>query len=69
MILPLPPNAEREALPDFRARLEDGELGVLDGYDVVMDELEMVERKRSNDDDDDDERHNLLRIQIGCKHS
>ena len=43
LILPLPPSAEREALPDFRERLENGELG--EGCDVVMDELELVETK------------------------
>lgn len=65
LILPLPPTAEREALPAFRQRLEKGEgddavLGNGD-RDVVMDELEMVVRSASNGEE---EVHNLLRIRI-----
>ena len=54
LVLPLPPNAEREALPDFRSRLESGALG---GCKVDMKEMVMV---GSGSDD----RHNLLRIHI-----
>ena len=54
LVLPLPPNAEREALPDFRSRLESGALG---GCKVDMTEMVMV---GSGSDD----RHNLLRIHI-----
>lgn len=61
LLLPLPPNAEREALPDFRRRLENGELG--DGCEVTMDEVEMVGRG-NNDSEDDGERHNFLRVRI-----
>lgn len=64
LILPLPPTAEREALPGFRKRLEgeDGEAVLGNGdRDVVMDELEMVVRSASNGEE---EVHNLLRIRI-----
>ena len=61
LVLPLPPNAEREALPDFRKRLEDGELG--DEFEVCMDELVMVEKQGQNGQGNE-ERHNLLRIRI-----
>ena len=51
LMLPLPPTAEREALPGFRRRLEgeggDAVLGNGD-RDVVMDELEMVVRSASS---------------------
>lgn len=68
LILPLPPKAQREALPDFRARLENGELGI-DACSIKMDELVMVERMNDHDDSfgnisDDEGRHDLLRIQI-----
>ncbi|KAL9182220.1 hypothetical protein ACHAXT_012872 [Thalassiosira profunda] len=56
LVLPLPPSAEREALPDFRKRLEQGALG--DKCRVVMDEMEMVETQY------EEQRHNMLRIQI-----
>ena len=51
----------REALPDFRERLENGELG--DNFEVIMDELEMVGRG-SKDVDGDEDSHNFLRIRI-----
>jgi len=54
LILPLPPNAEREALPEFRSRLESG---ALEGCNVDMQEMVMV--GSGNDD-----RHNLIRIHI-----
>ena len=54
LILPLPPNAEREALPVFRSSLHDG---ALEGCKVEMKEMIMV---GSGSDD----RHNLLRIHI-----
>ena len=54
LILPLPPNAEREALPVFRSSLHDG---ALEGCKVEMKEMVMV---GSGSDD----RHNLLRIHI-----
>lgn len=54
LILPLPPAAEREALPEFRSRLENG---ALDNCEVEFDELVMV-GKGSED------RHDLLRIHI-----
>mmetsp|Transcript_3489 Transcript_3489/g.7606 ORF Transcript_3489/g.7606 Transcript_3489/m.7606 type:complete len:388 (-) Transcript_3489:164-1327(-) len=54
LILPLPPAAEREALPDFRSRLENG---ALENCEVEMDELVMV--GKGNED-----RHDLLRIHI-----
>ena len=54
LVLPLPPNAEREALPEFRSRLLDG---ALEDCSVQMKELTMV---GSGSDD----RHNLLRIHI-----
>lgn len=57
LILPLPPNAEREALPEFRSRLEEG---ALEDCSVDMKELAMV---GSGSDD----RHNLLRIHITKK--
>ena len=57
LILPLPPTAEREALPDFRRRLESG----VGDKDVVMDELEMIIRSASTDEE---EIHNFLRIRI-----
>ncbi|KAL7536067.1 hypothetical protein ACHAXR_006898 [Thalassiosira sp. AJA248-18] len=71
LISPLPPKAahwspsirrasgKREALPDFRAQLENGVLG--DGYEVIMDEMEMIGTGR---DGGDEEIHNFLRIQI-----
>ena len=64
LILPLPPTAEREALPGFRRRLEgdDGDAVLGNGdRDVVMDELEMVVRSASSGEE---EIHNLLRIRI-----
>eukprot|EP00985_Skeletonema_marinoi_P029897 scaffold29559_cov73-Skeletonema_marinoi.AAC.1 len=57
LILPLPPTAEREALPDFGRRLESG----VGDKDVVMDELEMIIRSASTDEE---EIHNFLRIRI-----
>ena len=57
LISPLPPQAVREALPDFRKRLEeDGELG--DDCEVIVDELKMVGNSRR------DEIYRLLRVQI-----
>ena len=53
LISPLPPKADREALPEFRRRLESGELG--EEFEVEIDELEMDAYELS---------HNLLRIQI-----
>jgi len=61
LILPLPPTAEREALPEFRRRLEGGALGNGEDKDVVMDELEMKVRSASTNED---EIHNFLRIRI-----
>jgi hypothetical protein len=64
LILPLPPTAEREALPGFKKRLEGegGDVVLGNGdRDVVMDELEMVVRSASNGEK---EVHNLLRIRI-----
>ena len=61
LISPLPPMSEREALPEFRQRLEDGELG--DDFEVHMDELELLGRK-SDADGSDEERYNLLRVRI-----
>ncbi|KAL7451554.1 hypothetical protein ACHAWC_003380 [Mediolabrus comicus] len=64
LILPLPPTAERDALPGFKKRLEgEGGNAVLGNgdRDVVMDELEMVVRSASNGEK---EVHNLLRIRI-----
>ena len=61
LILPLPPQAEREALPEFRKRLEeDGELG--DDYEVQMDELEMTGKGRN--EDDEEEIYRFLRVHI-----
>ena len=54
LVLPLPPNAEREALPEFRSRLKEG---ALEGCQVDMNELVMI---GSGSDD----RHNLLRIHL-----
>jgi hypothetical protein len=68
LILPLPPNAERESLGKFRARLATAtnDDGWLVGCEISMDELVMVERRGGDDDGDDgeEERHNLLRIKI-----
>lgn len=61
LILPLPPTAEREALPEFRRRLEGGVLGNGGDKDVVMDELEMTVRSASTNEE---EIHNFLRIRI-----
>lgn len=61
LILPLPPTAEREALPEFRRRLEGGALGNGEDKDVVMDELEMIVRSASTNEE---EIHNFLRIRI-----
>lgn len=58
LMLPLPPMADREALPDFRRRLDNGEMG--DDCEVIIDELEMVGRG----DNDGEERHKFLRVQI-----
>ncbi|KAL7540604.1 hypothetical protein ACHAWF_006730, partial [Thalassiosira exigua] len=58
LISPLPPKAEREALPEFRSRLESGELG--DNFDVALDELEMLGVTAGGDE----EVHKLLRISI-----
>jgi len=54
LVLPLPPNAEREALPEFRSRLQSG---ALERCNVEMEEMVMV-GSGGND------RHNLLRIHI-----
>ncbi len=61
LILPLPPTAEREALPEFRRRLEGGVLGNGEDKNVVMDELEMIVRSASTNEE---EIHNFLRIRI-----
>ncbi|KAL7500030.1 hypothetical protein ACHAWT_009901 [Skeletonema menzelii] len=61
LILPLPPTAEREALPEFRRRLEGGVLGNGGDKDVVLDELEM---KVSSASTNEEEIHNFLRIRI-----
>ena len=71
LILPLPPKAEREALPDFRTRLaKEGALNI-DNCEVIMDELELVERRITEKggnanygEDDDDGKHKLLRVRI-----
>jgi len=60
LILPLPPTAEREALPEFRQRLEAGVLGNGE-KDILIDELKMVVRSASTDEE---EIHNLLRIRM-----
>ncbi|KAL3767658.1 hypothetical protein ACHAW5_006999 [Stephanodiscus triporus] len=71
LISPLPPNAERASLGEFRARLatatdDDDDDGWLVGCEVLMDELVMIERTAGDDDGDngDEERHNLLAIRI-----
>ena len=62
LILPLPPTAEREALPEFRKRLKgDGVLGNGEQNNVLMDELEMVIRSASTDKE---EVHNFVRIRL-----
>jgi len=53
LLCPLPPNAVRKALPDFRSRMEKGEI---DGCTVVMDEVELLE--------DDDFCHHFLRVRL-----
>ena len=60
LILPLPPTSEREALPEFREKIEHGVLG--NGEKTVqLDELEMVIRSASTNEE---EIHNLLRVRI-----
>jgi len=60
LMLPLPPTAEREALPEFIKRVEGGVLGNGE-KDVLIDKLEMVVRSASTDEE---EIHNLLRIRL-----
>ena len=63
LVLPLPPMAEREALPEFVRLLKDGELG--DDCEVTMDEIEMIARGKK-DNDGDEEMYKLFRIRISC---
>ena len=65
LVLPLPPMAEREALPEFVRLLKDGELG--DDCEVTMDEIEMKMIGRGKKDNDGEEEvYKLLRIRISC---
>ena len=63
LILPLPPTAEREALPEFRRRIEGGVLGNGGdkGKDVMLDDLKMRVCSASTNEE---ETHNFLRIRI-----
>ena len=61
-LLIFPLNDGREALPDFRERLESGELG--DDFEVVIDEIEMTDKWNDTDDDSEGDRHTFLRVQI-----
>jgi len=63
-LLIFPLNDGREALPDFRERLESGELG--DDFEVVIDEIEMTDKWNDTDDDGEGEgdRHTFLRVRI-----
>ena len=63
LILPLPPTAEREALPEFRRRIEGGVLGNVGdkGKGVMLDDLEMRVCSASTNEE---EIHNFLRIRI-----
>lgn len=62
LILPLrPAYSERKALPEFRRRLEDGELGGV--CDVIMDEFEMVGLGVHGDED----KHKFLRVRMNAK--
>ena len=63
-LLIFPLNDGREALPDFRERLESGELG--DDFEVIIDEITMTDKWNDTDDDDDDEgdRYTFLRVRI-----
>jgi len=61
-LLIFPLNDGREALPDFRERLESGELG--DDFEVVIDEIEMTDKWNDADDDSEGDRHTFLRVRI-----
>ena len=65
LVLPLPPMAEREALPEFVRLLKDGALKLGDDCKVTMDEIEMIGRGKK-DNDGDEELYKLLRIRISC---
>ena len=61
-LLIFPLNDGREALPDFRERLESGELG--DEFEVIIDEIEMTDKWNDTDDDSEGDRHTFLRVRI-----
>jgi len=61
-LLTFPLNDGREALPDFRERLESGELG--DEFEVIIDEIEMTDKWNDTDDDSEGDRHTFLRVRI-----
>lgn len=61
-LLIFPLNDGREALPDFRERLESGELG--DDFEVIIDEIKMTDKWNDTDDDGEGDRHTFLRVRI-----
>ena len=62
-LLIFPLNDGREALPDFRERLESGELG--DDFEVIIDEIEMTDKwNDTGDDGGEGDRHTFLRVRI-----